>query len=149
MIPAVVISMSGPAATRLKVSRPARREGHAASENVWASRLRVSLFRNSLVAIFEARPFATVRDGLRRGCYTFQPIPTDFLGAVWPPRRLFSRLSNSIALQACKQSARCVSEAFHFNLSAPERGLAAGVYGQHTDRSEMKCPTKALKELTR
>jgi hypothetical protein len=35
------------------------------------------------------------------------------------------------------------------SLSAHVLGLAAGVYGQHTDRSEMKCPTKALKDSTK
>lgn len=140
MIPAVVISMSGPATTRLKVSRPARREGHAAPENARASRLRVSLFRSSLVAISWAHPFAAVRDGLRCARYTRQSIPTDFLGAVWPPRRLFSRLS--FAIQSLQKSFRGCTQAFHFNLSAASRGLAACVGRAPTSQKETrKCPT--------
>lgn len=35
------------------------------------------------------------------------------------------------------------------SLSAGSSGLAASVYGQHSDRRKMKCPTKALKGETR
>lgn len=59
-------------------------------------------------------------------------------------------LGLSGALQACKQSARCLANRLQVSsLSARVLGLAVGVYGQHTDRSEMKCPTKALKDSTK
>lgn len=60
---------------------------------------------------------------------------------------LFSGLSR---FQACKQSSRGVCQAFQeLILSAQAMSLAAGVYGQHIGRREMKCPTKALKDPTK
>lgn len=64
------------------------------------------------------------------------------------PGSRFSGLSR--ALKTLQKSSRCLAYRLQeFFLSAHVLGLAAGVYGQHTDRSEMKCPTKALKDSTK
>jgi hypothetical protein len=54
------------------------------------------------------------------------------------------------AIQPFQKSSRGLANAFQvFSVSARVLGLAVGVYGQHTGRREMKCPTKALKDLTK
>ena len=53
-------------------------------------------------------------------------------------------------VQDCRQTPRCFCVRLQVSsLSARVLGLAVGVYGQHTGRREMKCPTKALKDLTK
>lgn len=90
-------------------------------------------------AIFAPIAFARARgrlgDGLAtRGCGALnsgQPVPISFLG--------------SARVQAGKQSSRCIANRFHVQNSlsdAPSSCL------QH-DRSDLECPTKALKRLTR
>lgn len=62
--------------------------------------------------------------------------------------RFLSRLHGALAV--CQDTARKGAKSIQdFILSARVLGLAAGVYGQHTDRREMKCPTKALKDSTK
>lgn len=64
-----------------------------------------------------------------------------FLNSVGPfqaARRLSYGLSFSIALQACKQSARRFSKAFHFNPFCRLSGLVAAV--ERHDSSERKIP---------
>lgn len=52
--------------------------------------------------------------------------------------------------QLLQKTLRCVANLLQvFPLSAQAMGLAVGVYGQHPDRREMKCPTKVLKDLTK
>lgn len=64
-----------------------------------------------------------------------------------PVRNSFSGLSR---FQACKQSSRGIGQCFQeLILSAQAMILAAGVYGQHLGRREMKCPTKSLKDPTK
>ena len=63
------------------------------------------------------------------------------------PELLFSGLPRFKFLQ--EPSSR-VSQAFQkLTLSTQAMSLAAGVYGQHIGRREMKCPTKALKDPTK
>lgn len=81
-------------------------------------------------SIPEARPSAfrfhprvssrAVRARVLRGFLlpAFRLWRTQFVRAVKVARHLFFRLPRSLALQACKQSARCCSEGFHLNLSA-------------------------------
>lgn len=57
------------------------------------------------------------------------------------------RLLRSVAVDLRQKSSRCCSQAFHSsNLSAP-RGLAAGVYGQHTDRRKHGNVREAVGEI--
>lgn len=71
-----------------------------------------------------------------------------FFGAFTALRAVFPRLHSAPAL--FQSSARSKADVFQvLSLSAQALGLAAGVYGQHTDRRKMKCPTKALKDSTK
>lgn len=75
----------------------------------------------------------------------FRPF---ILRAVKVARHLFSFLHS--ALRVLQDFACNGAKSFQvLSLSARVMGLAAGVYGQHTDRRKMKCPTKALKDSTK
>jgi hypothetical protein len=72
----------------------------------------------------------------------------EFFGAFTALRAVFPRLHS--ALRVLQDFACDGAKSFQvLSLSARVMGLAAGVYGQHTDRRKMKCPTKALKDSTK
>jgi hypothetical protein len=71
-----------------------------------------------------------------------------FVGAFTALQAVFPRLHS--ALRVLQDFACDGAKSFQvLSLSARVMGLAAGVYGQHTDRRKMKCPTKALKDSTK
>lgn len=79
------------------------------------------------------------------------PLRHFLLKLVWPfkaARRLLHSLPRSIALQACKQSARCCSKAFHFHsLSAGRSGLVSTGDGHTSTERKSACPTKEFPKL--
>jgi hypothetical protein len=92
-------------------------------------------------AIFGLGAFARVAGRLGVGCFEYRTAFPNLLG-------LLARWS-SRALQACKQSARCLTDGFQsLSLSASKRGLVAVADGSNSE-GKYQCPTKSLKDLTR
>jgi hypothetical protein len=75
--------------------------------------------------------------------------PIKFIPTIRGVGSLIPGLPRSAALQARKQSRRCVSKAFHFILSARVTGLVAAEYGQHSSERKQVCPTEDGSNPTR
>lgn len=95
------------------------------------------------VFLFQSAARLADTGGLRGSVLPAFRLRFEFLGRIF--RAVRTRLPVRIhsASRVCQDlPRRSVEQWFQsHSLSAASRGLAAGVYGQHTDRNEKKCPT--------
>lgn len=102
-----------------------------------------SFIRRSVALLHDLRFVVSSGVGCRRGVLfdsrNLELVkarqPLKFVPVLKASGSLIPGLPRSAALQACKQSRRCVSKAFHFILSAPPRGLV-GCFDRHEATKE-------------
>lgn len=116
-----------------------RATGRAALKTeIWKTPVRLpALHFQSVGAPTDAR-------GLRGFLLPAFRLGLKFIGRIFRAVRTRLPVRFHSALAVCQDTPRRSAEqSFHFHyLSAQEMGLAAGVYGQHTDRRKQKCPNQ-------
>lgn len=100
-------------------------------------------------AIFGLDAFARVRAGLgigaARGRGIRKPGQPSPINSCRPFEASGSLLLGNARFQACQQSSRCLADVFHVQNSLSDAHASC----LQNDRSDLECPTKALKRLTR